>query len=47
MPEPMRIPMRSEFASVTSSPESRMACMPAITPYCMNASMRRASFALK
>src|SRR6202167_1796697 len=44
MPEPMSMPMRSVLAAVTSSPESRMACMPATTPYCMKASMRRASF---
>ena len=38
--------MRSELASVTTKPESRIACMPATTPYCMKASMRRASLAL-
>src|SRR5580698_4817794 len=43
MPEPMSMPMRSVLAAVTSSPEERMACIPATTPYCMKASMRRAS----
>src|SRR3984893_16167646 len=46
MPEPISIPMRSELLSVTTNPESRMACVPATTPYCMKASMRRASFVL-
>ncbi len=46
IPEPIMMPMRSAFDSVTTSPESRMACMPATTPYCMKASMRRASFVL-
>ena len=44
MPAPMRTPTRSEVASVTTKPESRIACIPATTPYCMKASMRRASF---
>src|SRR6204780_5285672 len=39
----MSTPMRSVLAGVTTSPESRIACIPATTPYCMKASMRRAS----
>ncbi len=32
MPEPILMPMRSAFASVTSMPESRIAWMPAAMP---------------
>src|ERR1700677_3107348 len=46
MPDPISTPMRSELVSVTTNPESRIACMPATTPYCMKASIRRASLAL-
>src|SRR5580692_3441019 len=46
IPEPISTPIRSELASVATKPESRIACMPATTPYCMKASMRRASLVL-
>src|ERR1700683_3637511 len=47
IPEAMSTPIRCELASVTANPESRMACMPPTTPYCMKASMRRTSLGLK
>ena len=45
MPAPMATPMRRQFASVTSMPESAMACTPAATPNGMKGSNLRTSLA--
>src|ERR1700744_3963400 len=44
MPAPHTAPQRSGSNLLKSIPESVTACMPAATPYCINSSMRRASF---
>src|SRR5581483_2816229 len=44
MPAPQTAPHRDASALLKSMPQSATAWMPAATPYCMNSSMRRASF---
>ena len=44
MPAPVTAPARSGSTLLKSIPESVTAWMPAANPYCMNSSMRRASF---
>ena len=45
IPAPVMTPQRLWSTLSKSVAESTTACMPAATPYCMNSSMRRASFA--
>jgi hypothetical protein len=47
MPHPMMVPMRVEFSSVTSRPESLRASRPAMMANCMNRAFLRASLGLK